>query len=504
MTAIGTFLAGTYTSLCTSFAQCIKYHNDHDHNHNHDDQDQPRLKESEKGFGIIDEQPQRVTPLVASSTTSKTTTANRRQRAPKRRKPSTHSIFSTRQRLLSNASSTTAPRRPHISAPTNFQHVYSGSFQFPEMVAVPKKAKHRSFRPLELSINLKDNRLSPMLPHFAGPSPPRTPPHRIIPQPDADSSPQGLNRSRSYSSASFHVPRRVTSGGSVFESPRSLHSQHSSTMTPTTTPPRGIRKRAYTSPESPPSIMEDLVERVAQAMLERDELQDRINDVVERQSLYTISRPSSMHEAQDMEPMPEVPALPPNAPSFSERLNIDRRPSTPLPPTPLSAHSTQRLGNASPPPPLPMRLRPPLRKKKSFSRISDWLVFQTGEPRQRQLSLDSVTNFPRPITDTDGFYEVAQPSAIFTRRSSLDSISSASDWSAEEEQTVPTSWSPGSDATIKAIAPMQSGIGSMPLQGSQKLRPSRAFVFPIVPRQTLRRQARDSTSSVPRTVGVAV
>lgn len=239
--------------------------------------------------------------MVASSTTSKARTTNRRQRAPRRRKPSTHSIFSTRQRLLSNASSTTAPRRPHISAPTNFQHVYSGSFQFPETavtVPVPKKTKHRSFRPLELSINLKDNRLSPMLPHFAGPSPPRTPPHRIIPQPNADSSPQSLKRSRSYSSASFHVPRRATSGGSVFESPRSLRSQHGSTMTPTTTPPRAIRKRAHTSPESPPSIMEDLVERVAQAMLERDELQHQINDVVERQSLYTVSRPSSMHEAQ--------------------------------------------------------------------------------------------------------------------------------------------------------------------------------------------------------------
>lgn len=40
MTAIGTFIAGTYTALCTSFAQCIPHHN----NHNHDDQDQPRLK----------------------------------------------------------------------------------------------------------------------------------------------------------------------------------------------------------------------------------------------------------------------------------------------------------------------------------------------------------------------------------------------------------------------------------------------------------------------------
>lgn len=87
---------------------------------------------------------------------------------------------------------------------------------------------------------------------------------------------------------SFHIPRRPVPGGSVFESP---HSDHS------TTPqrPRPARVRAYTASDSPSTIMEDLVERVASAMLERDLLQEKIEDVIERQSIYTTSRPSTAY-----------------------------------------------------------------------------------------------------------------------------------------------------------------------------------------------------------------
>jgi hypothetical protein len=103
------------------------------------------------------------------------------------------SSFSARRRLLSNASSKTL-RRPQISAPTNFQHIQSGSFQFPEF-AVVKRTNRRSFRPLELSIYLQDNRLSPILPLFDGPRPSRTPPHKMIPDADSGDSPQSLARS---------------------------------------------------------------------------------------------------------------------------------------------------------------------------------------------------------------------------------------------------------------------------------------------------------------------
>lgn len=98
-------------------------------------------------------------------------------------------------------------------------------------------------------------------------------------------------------------------------------------------------------------------------------------------------------------------------------------------------------------PPLPLILRPPLRKKKSFSRVSNWL-FPAGVEQQdngedveedyslttssargrelhrRDVSSDSVTNAPRALTEKDGYYQTLPPSAIFSgRRSSFDSMS---------------------------------------------------------------------------------
>lgn len=41
--------------------------------------------------------------------------------------------------------------------------------------------------------------------------------------------------------------------------------------------------------------METIKERVASAMNEVEQLQRKINDIIERQSLYTASRPSTAH-----------------------------------------------------------------------------------------------------------------------------------------------------------------------------------------------------------------
>lgn len=206
--------------------------------------------------------------------------------------------------------------------------------------------------------------------------------------------------------------------------------------------------------------------------------------------------------------MPEFPSvLPPTAPSFAERLSIDRprtAPSTqttfyPPPPPPLPPKNADRVQkqtqepvrrstistsqpakqqqkqqqvavqasafHSHPPcaspkiidnsvdievplaPPLPLILRPPLRKKKSFSRVSNWLFPAGGEQQddgedveedyspttssargrtlhRRDVSNDSVTNVPRALTERDGYYQTLPPSAIFSgRRSSFDSMS---------------------------------------------------------------------------------
>ena len=150
--------------------------------------------------------------------------------------------------------------------------------------------------------------------------------------------------------------------------------------------------------------------------------------------------------------MPDIPALPPDAPSFSERLSSDRprtappkaqtqaqsQAQTPTRAGRYQANSSRKVGGRAPPPPLPLRLRPPLRKKKSFSRVSSWLIFANNGDHHhyhhhhhlrhsRDISLDSITNLPRPVTGADGFYQVAPG----PRRSSCDTVSSAasSDWS---------------------------------------------------------------------------
>ncbi len=296
---------------------------------------------------------------------------------------------------------------------------------------------------------------------------------------------------------SFHLPRRQNTNTSSFFT-------NSSDMSPPAIPPRA-RARAYTSPAG-----HGTVERIASAMIERDRLQDEIDSVVERQSIYISSRPSTAYGTQgrsggvaplralvllcstpvlisaDFDPVPSIPALPAHAPSFAERLSTEShsRPQTaPSPPIAIPvrsmAFSDATATFATPPqtsysysrvvlapgqhfvdprpldrplaPPLPLVLRPPLRKKKSFSRVSSWLFPPEHESHG---SLGSITNLPRPVADGEGFYA---PIDGMTR-TSVDTVSDSSSWETEGEvQTVPTTtWSPGSSPAIQQGTPRQT------------------------------------------------
>lgn len=153
-------------------------------------------------------------------------------------------------------------------------------------------------------------------------------------------------------------------------------------------------------------------------------------------------------------------------------------------------------------PPLPLILRPPLRKKKSFSRVADWL-FPAGADKEttpgvissppqeqqyqaqyhrRDASFDSVTNTPRALTDRDGFYQTLPPSALFSGpRRSFDSESdrswrrrSGSVYSTDEDglqstggagtMTVATStqWSPGSTPPAEIMRKAHTANLSLP------------------------------------------
>lgn len=452
-------------------------------------------------------------------------------------------------------SGTRRTRRPQISTPFNFQHTSTGAVTF--TATAPRSAP--LFRPLELSIYDADNHVSPLLPYFIGPNPSTSPPpqrarSRTEGLPDVfDDDDTTLAHSRSYSDLSFHIPRRPVNDGS------SVVSNSNFGDSPPQIPPRAAarrtRQRAFTSPS-----VERIVERIASAMIEKDKLDTEIASIKERHSICML-RPSTSYDLGELchsprtgqqtltvspdEPMPAFPIVPPTAPSFAERVSIDRprtAPSTqsafypPPPPPPIPApvsfmDHTQALSqparrqptsvapittntpskqavptptsafNSHPPwtspriidnsadinvplaPPLPLILRPPLRKKKSFSRVSDWLfpagtagtaerettVIAAAAPtynnisHRRDPSRDSVTNTPVPLTDREGFYQTLPPSAVFSgRRGSFDSMSdvssrphSGSIYSTDEDSssrqygggaTVATStqWSPGS------------------------------------------------------------
>ncbi|KAK6088700.1 hypothetical protein SCUP234_00580 [Seiridium cupressi] len=425
---------------------------------------------SEKSFEVYDHQPSFVPPPPVEPMRYTRGVSPSWEQAPGKRHEHTRTGFSMRKRFFPSKSRS---RRPQISAPSDFRHVTSGGMGFSSHEDQPR-FRPRSFRPLELSIYKPNNRLSSMMPYFNYPSPPVTPPQRAM-APSSDSEDSfSLKHQQSSSTLSFHIPRKPANLGSVFDSPQSSAIKR----------PSPARLRTNTPPKVQSPAMDDLIERVATAMLERDVLQEQIEDVIERQSIYVSSRPSTANGPRpstarsivdvDMEPMPQVPALPPNAPSFSERLSFDRPRTAPIkaqaPPAPpanslpqgqrgyVTSPGSRRVEGRVPPPPLPLRLRPPLRKKKSFSHVSNWLGFPGDVQHTRNLSLDSVTNKPLPIPKDGGFYEVAAPA----RKSSFGSDDTVSDWTSSdaeiEEQTAPTSWSPSSSATIRAVDPPRAVV----------------------------------------------
>jgi hypothetical protein len=327
---------------------------------------------------------------------------------------------------------------------------------------------------------------------------------------------------------SFHIPRRPVRTESV-----ASRGWEEADGLPRIPPKAKARQRAYTAPS-----VEGMVERIASAMLEKEKLQAEIDSVIERSSIYISSRPSTAYgmpdNADDFEPMPSIPALPAAAPSFAERLSSERPPTTSsstapirIPrretsyedasavfhkppsaakshPQPLNSNATgissasfthsRRTGQRSNTPedrplapPLPLVLRPPLRKKKSFSRVSSWLGSEGIHHLQRQqhgreMSFDSITNQPMPVTGRDGFYQCVVPTssnngnapagkgsdgASLSTLSTWDSSQDESDDNArvseeeeeeeEDRRTVPTStWSPGSSPATKQGTPTQA------------------------------------------------
>lgn len=320
---------------------------------------------------------------------------------------------------------------------------------------------------------------------------------------------------------SFHVPRKHL---------RQESGMSQASTTPPRIPPKS-RARASTAPQT-----QRIVARIASAMIEKERLQAEIDSMVERQSIYLSSRPSTGYDMRgafnhataagreltsaDLEPMPSIPALPAAAPSFAERVSVDDRPRTApshmtvqektlsltaaaqshssqptTTTTPYPAIPPYHRGRSSSPrddgrdahlerplaPPLPLVLRPPLRKKKSFSRVSNWLFNPEDDHNSSAGSSPTMifTTSPRPVKESDGFYQCLAPpeglprtsmetsSSVYTWETNETKHGDGDDGSSEEDETktVPTTmaaWSP--DQTPKQGA--ASSRHTTPVLGS--------------------------------------
>lgn len=219
--------------------------------------------------------------------------------------------FSVRRKL--NAYN--GPRRPHISAPTDFRHVEN---------ALPRRIDR--FRPLELSIYMPDNQLSPLLPHFCDMHDEE---NSILSYPEP-----ALVHTRSDSALSnFSIPRKPLNAHKSVHSRvegLSIHTTLSSgselasqpLQPPPSLPespsamelmaalqdelPQSLPKARLRSNTEPPRIINresaqvDRVKLVLQEKLELEKrLQDLDNMIEERRSIYLSSRTTSVHTVSE-------------------------------------------------------------------------------------------------------------------------------------------------------------------------------------------------------------
>ncbi|PBP21081.1 hypothetical protein BUE80_DR008076 [Diplocarpon rosae] len=440
----------------------------------------------------IDRQPRAITPPL-SELQERPSTAGRewltRTKSIASRASSRRS-FAVKRKMNANNGS----RRPRIGPPADFRHVGSASAR--------RASWSGDFRPLVLSIHVPANKLSPILPYFGdisdAPLPSRYS-REMLGQPAA------LIHSTGESAVSVQDPQKpVRSGsGTSWEStaqcksrPDSFRTQDFLAVLENHIPiaPPSARLRANTEPVA--------YERVQTALHEKYKLEQRVKSLEEtiekRRSVYLNNRLSASHVSSraasiysvSQEPMPSPISFthfhitPAAAPSHAQQTlsPLVQRPATAplkrghtlsesLPWTeasatfttpshsPASTASTRPSSQPSsrpeysilPPPPLPLVLQqtsPVLGRKKSFSRVSSWLFPSSGE-HTRDISLDSVTNNPRPVTIHDGFYQCFIQPSKHVGSSSLSTFSTLESESELTEPMFPVTGSPNLSAIGK-------------------------------------------------------
>lgn len=233
--------------------------------------------------------PVAVQPHAHPRPDARRTMADGGRQAGGRRSESAHTFSSSIRRCFGSDESL---RRPQISAPSGFRHLESGSSHVPSTQLTPaprprpsRPARPSSFRPLELSIYRSSGGMSPILPHFEFPNQPTRPGPAVL-QERLDDDHQLVRYRTESPSRRFHLPRHLAA-----ETVTLSGDPTPASSTPPVPARSQARARAHTSPE-----LESIKARVAGAMIEAERLQQRIDHVIERQSLYAASsRPSTAH-----------------------------------------------------------------------------------------------------------------------------------------------------------------------------------------------------------------
>ncbi len=386
---------------------------------------------------------------------------------------STRTSFSIRRKLNTyNPYNPQSTRRPTIGNPTDSVHLDQG-------LPPPRR---RSFRPLELSIYMPGNNLSPLLPdaeNFGLERELQRPPmvhtrsesamsmftiprkavgttsrqlslsttHRLIGS--ANTTPESMTEEFHHTSPVVAHPLRPRPSSGNLKMSDVLGAVKVEKALPKR--PEVARLRANTMP-----VLTEQVERVKTAISEKAALDRQLaeleSQIAERTSLYSRSRPGSIDPSgapQLPEPREVPPPLPrKNTPKIGvkgdeEMVRPKTAPSRPTVHIPHrsksfdEAHSAfSSLSSASPAPPPPLPLFLPcqatapkkMRKRKSFSRVASWLFPGSAvQQHTREQSMDSVTNDPKPLSKGQGFYQcVDYRPPTHVRKNSDDTVATVS------------------------------------------------------------------------------
>ncbi|KAG5946172.1 hypothetical protein E4U59_004367 [Claviceps monticola] len=320
-------------------------------------------------------------------------------------------------------------RRPLISAPSDFRHVRSGSHESDMKtsgfgvqsvsrpvgrIPVVSVTQRNHVRPLEYDAHWPYQRISPTVPRFEL--------HRI-----ATSTPPPAYCAERLEQAHVWSQKR----GYSSEPGQPGHITSACDDVSRIPAKSKYRNRAGTALE-----VDVIRECLATDVVETEKLQGQIKDTIEQKGFYDSSCLSTPRSVG-----PTMPAqLPPAAPSFAVHKDVDVKRAQTLTLNVSGPAGRQRFGHedrkssrarqcdaGSLSPRLTLVVRPPVRKRDSFSAVSTRMF--PGQALAKKAKADLTTSKPKSVKGGGGFYSTVSGPPCWRRNESFDSIST---WHTED------------------------------------------------------------------------